>query len=323
MNSGDTYFRLFGSISILVTLFGAACAQANLKAVPEDEVSIKFAHIAKLGETKKYLIDVRKIPNAPPLPNGYKLFENKSYFIKTETIDLGHPMFSFKIPTNDEQTFRMARILLLTPSVMTPQGFEWRNCTMSEEKFPNVTEKEAEELFPNFATKKVKCEASDWGLKPEMYLAVVLQSQAPPTKPFTDLTATMEGSDTKPLVGNVSYALTLTNSGKTKIGELNILSGFNSYLTSFKPERGTCKRVQYGFGDGTAVCFLGELKSNETVKVHFDVSIIPQEVAPPNGLNWNVDAVMKENPLDPSWPVNMFSFEPLSGKKTANGIGPF
>ena len=143
---------------------------------------------------------------------------------------------------------------------------------------------------------------------------MVFQDLSPPPSAFTSLSYEIEGSERRPLKGDVSYDLTLKNIGKKNIGELNIRSEFGSTLTSWQAERGKCQRSNYGFGGGSLVCFLGELPVNGTVKIHFDVTVIPQLVEPPNVFNWNVFAIMKEKPEDPVLPVNTINLDLLPEK---------
>jgi hypothetical protein len=277
---------------------------------------VQFQHVAKLGETKTYLLNLEQTPAATALPGGYKLFQNKLYKVKTETIDLGWPILTVKVPTVERSDLGKLRLLHLVRNELVPKGSEWKDCTVAVDNPWEPERYLAPELaryLPSYANKTISCELND-GQRPDEYFAVVLQDVPSPTRAFTELTYEIEGGERRPLGGHEAYDLTLKNSGQKSIGELNIRSMFNSRMTSMTPERGKCERSDFGFGGGTAVCYLGELPVNGKVKIHFEVTVIPQMVEPPNVFNWDVSAVIKEKPGDAVWPVNQLGFELLPEK---------
>lgn len=255
----DKMLQLLAFALTLALGFQVACAQRNLKAIADnDEISLRFEHMARSGDTKKYLIDLRDIPNAPPLPTGYKLLDSKSYYLKTQAIDLGDPIVSFRIQAKSEEDFRKARVLRLRASEMTPRGYEWRDCTISLDNVwqtPSYSKEHYGEYLRDDSQRKVACHIRDEPLKPDEYLAVVLQGRPPPTKPFTHLTYTVEPNGGRASTDDVSYKITFENTGQKDIGELNILSSFNANVTTMKTERGTCRRSDWGFYGGSTACY--------------------------------------------------------------------
>jgi len=299
-------------VFIACALFSFACGPSDLRELSDkDEISIKFQHVAQFGETKKYLTHIESVPKIPSLPNGYELFQNKVYYLRTETIDLGDPIVSFKISTDSEEVFRNVRILQPVFNELAPNDFEWRDCTIAEDnvwQVPPYNKEEAGEYLQDFETRKINCMIND-GLHPEEYFAVVLQSQPPPTRPFTDLSFDYRVNERRSSSKVASYELTIKNLGQKDIGDLNIHSNTNSELLSIDPDRGKCRWLPI-HGSGDAVCYLGELPVGQKVTINVDISLTSPFLGE-NHLAWGVDAIIKENRSDPLWPANYFTFYPL------------
>jgi hypothetical protein len=302
-----------GCLFVPCAFFALACGSWNLKEVADDnEISIKFQHVARFGETKKYLIDIEQVPKIPFLPTAYKLFENKAYYLKTDTIDLGDPIVSFKIPTDSEEVFRNVRVLHPAFNPLARNGFEWKDCTMAEDnvwKVPPYNKEEAGGFLPDFATRNVNCMVRE-GLQPEEFFAVVLQSKPPTTTPFTKLSFDYRMIEQHTSSNAGSYELTIKNSGQRNIGDLNVFSNFNTGLISIDPDQGKCERLPHYSGPGSSVCYLGGLAVDQETTIRFDVPLT-SSFADENRLSWVVDAVITEESGDPLWPANYFSFHPF------------
>ena len=328
--------RIFVYTGVLLALFQVACAQRGLtEVVSKDEISIEFQHPAKIGETRKYTLNLKDVPNGQRLPNAYKLIENRTYYIKTETIDLGDSRISFKVPINNEEEFKKVRVLRLTKNEMTPGGYEWRDCTVlplaielqhipdnlksSPEYKESLDRRGLEESpqIPNFSKQTVACKFNDVHIQQDEYFSIVVETQPPPTKPFTDLKLTVDSEQWDSKHENVTYRITFKNTGTKDIGELIFRSSFQIDTTyvSVKPERGKCIFTKYS--SGGAICFMGDLPVDASVSAELKgvPSGMSGTVNPerPN-LYWDVDVDIKEHPDDPIWTSNRISFRPFGNK---------
>jgi hypothetical protein len=310
--------RLMWIVVILAIMIQIACAQRELKEiVGTDEVSIKFAHVGKLGETKTYLTSFKQIPNVPAIPRGYRLLTDKSYFISSKTIELGDPIITFRIPAQTAEEFSKFRVMRLRTEVPLVEGYEWRDCTISTDNIwqsPRYDQEQNREHLPEFSQRTLKCHVKD-GLRPDEYFVIVVQEQAPPNVAFTNLTFAVEGKPRRVEQTEGSYKIIIKNVGQKDVAELSIFSTANANMVSAKPDQGACQQSDR-YDAGVTTCKLGRLPANGHVAVHFEMSRIPENPGSPrqNNFGWNIDVVIKEQSQDPVWPANVFSFEPLSDK---------
>jgi len=180
-------FRMCAFALIASGFSAPSCAQRLVEVTDPGEISVTFRHVAKSGDTKKFLIGSADIPKAPDIPSPYQSISNKSYKLVTGTIDLGDPVISFKVPLNNEEEFRQVRVLRLV--VNKSPAFEWKDCTMSLESVQALEatttnpeyllylqnyKKENSKYFPNFSSRQISCEIDD-GLKTEEYFTIVRQ----------------------------------------------------------------------------------------------------------------------------------------------------
>lgn len=322
-------FNLFLWMCIVATYFQMACAQKKLTEIPSDDLSIHFRYVAKMGETKKYYTRLQDIPNATLIPRTYEYVEGKSFYLTTETIDLGSPIVSIKVPLSDEQEFRKVRVLRLIENEMLPEGYEWKDCTISTDVLQSSTSDTSSEEYldfvrqyheryakylPDYSQRKVSCELYT-KLRDGEYFALVLQTRPPPIKAFTDLALSLDRKPHAPDT-DVEYTVILKNSGPNPIQELNFRSSFDvdTSLISVKPNQGKCKKSDWGSGGGSTVCYIGSLPAGASTRIAFTGrstgmtrTVVPGEL----NIGWHIEVIVKEHSNDPVWPVNSFLFSPL------------
>lgn len=316
---------------ISTVFFDVACAQSSLVEIKDpNELTVKFEFLGKAGETKKYHINLKDIPNAPPIPTGYKSI-NKGYYVKTEAIPYDNPMLTFKLPIGTEEEFKRARILALEEFELNPIGSQWIDCTITPEWWDRLAKARAQaglgdrvkenaeiaKLFPDFSQRTLRCDDGSFKSRGYFgYYAAVVETQAEPTSPFTQLKVGLDNVKTSVKAGETVYTISFKNIGAKDIAELNFLSDFDddSKVTSIQPSQGKCKRAKRGSISGSTVCHLGKLASGTTATVEFRREPNGMHLANPKQKEnqlWRIEGGFKERPEDQYWESTSFTFQPI------------
>jgi hypothetical protein len=310
-------------VSVMV-FNAAACAQKLVDITDKKDVLIDIERIGKPGKTKIYLVSTGDKQIEPPLPNTLQKIENKYYKIETDVIAYGQTIFTFNVPTTQED-FKKVRILRLLPEELNPNGFVWQDCTVTSDRLGNPADenysaKASERLkkfLSDFAQKTVSCEL-EVGMKSEEFFVVALQLKPPPTEPFTKITWALESKNLPSEKGGVKYQLTFTNAGTKNIAEFNFRSIFDTdtKLNSFKLSQGTCRNSTYGSSIGSVVCHVGEISIGKSVTLELEGENSGLGGNSPSSdkknENWDIQGYFKETPNDPLWTVNAIWFKPIS-----------
>lgn len=307
-------------ITLLLILAASACGQKGLTELKDNtELSIAYDRLGKQGGVKKYLVDLKDVPGATELPSAYTRIENKSYYVRIDAIYYGKPVFTFKLPVQNELDFNKIRVLTLSRNSLNPSGYEWIDCSILSQDWinpPADVQPERKEkmlkLVPNYVEKTVSCMTD---FKADNYFAAVFQKQDQPKAPISKIDFTLEKTAGSDLTGSTVYTVSVKNTGDKDIGEVNFRSDFDYdfTLTHIKSSQGNCQLAQNRAKGDSDSCYLGGLRAGAITTIEFTgVSAGTQSGEPrtPN-LNWEIYGYMKAAPNDPNWPINRFSFNPL------------
>lgn len=316
---------LFFVISVVV-FNTVACAQKLVDITDKKDVSIDIKFVGKPGEIKKYLVQTDEKSINPPIPNAYQVFEKKFYKTQTSLIAYGQPIFTFKAPANQDD-FAKVRILHLIRNELNPSGSEWQDCTIDSNRLGNPSDsnysassnERLKKFLPDFTQKTVSCELSNQ-MKSEEFFLVVLQTQQPPTEPFTKITWNLESNEISSGNGRVHYKISFTNAGTKDIGEFNFRSVFgeDTKLNSYKPSQGNCRTSTYGTSYGSVVCHMGKILAGKSVSLELEgensgLGGMPENQGKKNE-NWDIYGNYKESPDDAVWNPNAVWFQPILNK---------
>ncbi|MEP7077050.1 MAG: hypothetical protein ABI878_14690 [Acidobacteriota bacterium] len=240
-------------------------------------------------------------------------------------------MVSFRAPVNNPVDFGKVKILQLTSTEdFNSNGLEWRECTLSsieEEAKASGDDPMSEDrktwlsrFLPDFKNRSVSCVAEEF--TSENYFAVVLETEPPPKQPFTHVEAQLLSQEKSADGTSVKYLVSFKNTGPKHLDEITIYSFFADDLMAsvFTPSQGRCQMGKIGGNLGSIVCYLGPLEPGSNATISFIAA--PSKMS---GLNmsevsnkgWRIWVFLKERALDPNWPVNRFTFKPLSGDSPA------
>ncbi len=318
-------------VGFLFTFFDVACSQPKLIELPaNDKITIDFEHVYKLGATKKYSIQISNIPNAPPIPNAYKLLESRSYFIKTDTIASGDTIFTFNSSAGSEGEFNKVHILELIPNEINPSGYEWKDCTVTNEEWLNPVDEyisvdrkaRMRKFLPSYPQKRISCMLDE--LKNDNYLVVSTQVATAPAEPFTQLKVSLDDTRPSATKGETIYRLSFKNTGSKTLSEVNFLSSFDtdSSVSLTKPSQGNCRKSERGSGYDNIVCYLGALAPGMTATVELGRTssgmgngrppLAKNQAPPPANFGWSISGFIKDSPDSPNWPANRFWLDPLA-----------
>jgi hypothetical protein len=310
-------------LSVLL-IASSACGQSNRTPLADkDEVKVEFEFLGKAGETTIHVINLNSVPNGSRLPTGYALLANRTYNIKSNVVEYGETIVSFKVPVDSKEQFQKVRILKRVFNELNPSGVEWHDCTIAGPDFPYKQDKEPSEsrkeriakFFPDFSNKQISCGLYD-RLEPDNYFALGLQTGQPPIEPVTQIVTRLEEALKSPN-GETTYTLSFRNAGKKSVSEVNFYSHFDqdSILVAANPGQGQCQKAQLGSSTGSVVCHLGALAQGSAVKVEFIAragNASGMTPRPRPNFNWLIEGVVKENPDDSTLPGNSFTFEPIA-----------
>jgi hypothetical protein len=271
--------KILWILLMFLFVWNQACAQlAGGRSVDKDEVKVDVEFIGKAGEISTSLVDLKAIPNGSRLPNEYQIVANKSYRLKTDLIEYGEPIITFKVPINSEKEFRKVRVLRLTATDKNPSGYEWSDCTITDEQWLYDQDKEPSEArktrifkyLPDALNKLISC-APD-RLVDDNYFAVALLTQPTLEGAAPAINVKLEKPEETPQQGKKHYRVSFTNVTKTHLAEVNFYSHFDAdtrfdsgaVIDPYKASQGTCRPSKQGSSYGSIVCYFGPLAPNAT-----------------------------------------------------------
>lgn len=241
---------------------------------------------------------------------------------------------TFDAPTKTEEEFNKIRVFELTKNEINPGGYEWKNCTITNEEWLNPVDEHIStdlknrmrRFLPNYSQKRISCQWDEE--KDDNYFALGTQVAKAPTEPFTQLKASLDDTRSSATKGETLYKLSFKNTGSKTISEVNFFSVFDtdSSVSLIKPTQGNCRMSKSGSGYDSFVCYLGFLESGKTATVEIGrissgigngrPPLRYNQTPLPVNFSWNIWGFIKENPTSPNWPANRFWSEPLSESST-------
>lgn len=260
-------------------------------------VTIKGDNRRELIPVKHEIVDLSKIKEAPPIPNGYKLSGNLAFQINSEPID-GIASSPYIVTVKflnaiSERDFNRLRILSLDVDNLSPTHWSWLDSTVLAQrlKFISPTSSQAKfpEALPNFAEKTISARV-DW----YKCFAIVLEENTPnqSVQPFTRIEVKTDYSSKHIKVGDkLNITVTISNQGPRPAEEVTFdfnLDDSAELLSVSSPQGTQSQSIVHG---RNTVFHLGAVAVGASVKVTLEIAA-PNSI--PENLNANVPATKKK-----------------------------
>ena len=250
----------------------------------------------------------------PPLPNGYSLFKDLAYDVRTEAITAGHHITVFGLPSiASESDFNKLGILHLEQDEMSPNGSSWAEALIFpggwDKDFNQVTRAQYESLQPDFKSRRISAITTQLGL---FVIASYQEVEPRSIEPLTKMDFEVSSSPKPVLVGQeVVHTIVVENKGPKAAAEVNLKYELNTdfeYLSA-TTDRGSCK--QSTMSSGRVLCHLGAINAGETVRITVRARV-PTNILLVSDLTEVgnlLEVAFKERPNDPVEARNQFFAE--------------
>jgi uncharacterized repeat protein (TIGR01451 family) len=312
-------FRIIVSLLVITSMCSSRQAQKSVGAdamLDDGMVTVQSEFGPKQIPINYKLIDATSLKPSPPIPTGYKQYQNLFFTVESQTSvplpNIAPPPYvvTIKIPASiNEKDFAKLRLLHLEHDESSPTSLIWRDETIlsgrwSEELSPSVPKTMYERSTPDFEKKTISTISEEWR-------AFAVAIQDPPTDqprdPFTQFSTKFTHTPELVKLGdNVTITITLTNKGSKSAGEVNLINDLdlNMRLRNFTFTQGSC-RVSNESGRRT-LCNFGAVPggASVTLTIVAQLARLRKEDGPKAFVL--IDVQFKEHPADLQNNVNRF-----------------
>lgn len=282
------HYRFLFSLLVVV---GSACGQQGMTEIKDkEEASFRFEWVYKNGETKIYRLSTATIPDAPSLPNSYRVLDGQRFLLRSSSIVSGDTVATIKVPATSEAEFGKLVLLSLEKNSfpeLEEGGNIWSECTVVPRTSSDLPEGLSDEaakshvegynermsrFMPDFKAKKRSCLLDQYGGN-DQYLIVAQRVKERTRTPFTEIVASVIDKKFDAASGETIFTLSVKNTGNVNAAAINFRSDFDSstQVVSVTPKQGSCRAAKYGGTYSSSVCYLGSVAARQAVEVQFRV----------------------------------------------------